>query len=116
MTGMGCFSVVILYVRSAIPACKQMEHDAKFLNAEEAVAMTTLDLGIRNEEYAQVCTSEREKNKGNPGESIPAASKSLVAAKTAYEKAKQAVEAAKLAATMEGVKAFKLYKNLLSDE
>ena len=57
-----------------------------------------------------VCASshpEEKKNKGNPGEGVPAASKSLVAAKTAYDKAKQAVEAAKLTATMEGVKAFK---------
>jgi len=39
-----------------------------------------------------------------------------VAAKMAYEKAKLAVEAAKLTITMEGVKAFKLYGNLLSNE
>ena len=75
-----------------------------------------LDLDIEKEEYAQVRTLEKRKNKGNPGESIPAASESLVAAKTAYKKAKQAVEAVKLAATMEGAKAFKLYGNLLSDE
>jgi len=66
-------------------------------------------LEIKKEEYAQVRASERKKNKGNPGESVPAASESLVAAKTAYKKAKQAVEATNLAATMEGVKAFKLY-------
>jgi hypothetical protein len=59
---------------------------------------------------------ERIKNKGNPGESIPAASESVVAAKSAYKKAKQAVEATKLAAMMEGVKAFELYGNLLSNE
>jgi len=57
----------------------------------------------------QVCTSERKKNKGNTGESVTAVSESLVAAKTAYKKAKWAVEAMKLATTMEGVKAFKLY-------
>ena len=50
-----------------------MEHDIKFLNAKEAVATATLDLDIRKEEYAQVCSSERKKNKGNPGESVPAA-------------------------------------------
>ena len=73
-------------------------------------------LHIQKEEYAQVCTSERKKNKGNPGEGVPAASESLVAAKTAYDKAKQAVESAKLTATMEGAKACKLYPNLLYDE
>jgi hypothetical protein len=56
---------------------------------------------IKKEEYAQIRTSERKKNKGNLGEGVSAASESLVAAKTAYDKAKQAVEAAKLAATME---------------
>ena len=64
----------------------------------------------------QLYTLEREKNKGNPGESVPAASKSLVAAKTAYKKAKQAVEAVKLAAASEGANAFKLCGNLLFNE
>ena len=36
----------ILHVRSAIHACKQMEHDVKLLNAEEAVATAILDLDI----------------------------------------------------------------------
>jgi len=89
----------ILHVRSAIHACKQMEHDVEFLNAKEAVAMAILDLDIRQEKYAQVRTSERKKNKGNLGEGIAATSESLVAAKTAYDKAKQAVEAAKLTTT-----------------
>jgi hypothetical protein len=40
----------------------------------------------------------------------------LVAAKVAYEKALNAIETAKLAVTMAGVKLFKLYRNLLSDE
>ena len=53
---------------------------------------------------------------GNPGEGIPAASESLVAVKTAYDKAKQAVEAMKLAAMTEILKAFVLHGNLLSDE
>ena len=57
-----------------------------------------------------------KKNKGNPGEYVPAASESLVAFKTACDKAKQAVEAVKLPATTEGAKAFKLYGNLLSNE
>ena len=93
-----------------------MEHDVKCQNTKEAVANANLDLEIKKEEYAQVRTSEKRKNKGKPGEGVPAASESLVAAKTAYEKAKQAVEAAKLASTTEGAKAFKLYGNLLSDE
>jgi hypothetical protein len=64
----------------------------------------------------QVHSSERKKNKGNQGEGIPAASESLVAAKSAYKKAKQAVEATKLTATTEGAKPFELYGNLLSNE
>jgi hypothetical protein len=106
----------ILHVPSTIHACKQMEHDVKYLNAEEAITMANLDLDIKKEEHMQVRTSERKKNKGNPGEGIPAASKSLVAAKPAYDKAKQAVEAVKLVATTEIVKAFELYRNLLSYE
>jgi hypothetical protein len=44
----------ILHVRPAIHAYKQMEHNVKFLNAKEAVAMVNLDLDIKKEEYAQV--------------------------------------------------------------
>jgi len=106
----------ILHVCSAIDACKQMELDIKFENTEEAVTMATLVLDVRKEEYVQVRTSERKKNKGNPGEGTPAASKSIVAAKTACDKAKQAEEATKLTVMTEGVKAFELYGNLLSDE
>ena len=106
----------ILHVRSAIHACKQMEHDVKFSNAKETVATAILDLEIKKEEYAQVRASERKKDKGNPGERVPAAVESLAAAKTAYQKAKQAVEAAKLAVTTKGVKVFKLNGNLLSNE
>jgi hypothetical protein len=36
----------ILHVHSAIHACKQMEHDVKFLIVKEAVAMVILDLDI----------------------------------------------------------------------
>jgi hypothetical protein len=93
-----------------------MEHDMNFSKAKEAVTTATLDLEIRKEEYTQVHSTERKKNKGNPGEGIPATSDSLAAAKTAYEQAKQAVEAAKLAAATEGAKPFELYGNLLSDE
>ena len=93
-----------------------MEHDVKYLNAEKAVAIANLDLDIEKQEYAQVCTLERKKNKGNPGEGVHATSESLVAAKSAHKKAKQAVDAAKLAATTEGAKALELYGNLFSDE
>ena len=81
----GTPTLFVLHVRSAIHECKQMEHDVKFSSAKEAVATAPLGLEIKKEEYAQVCNSEIKKNKGNPGESIPAASESLVAAKTAYE-------------------------------
>jgi hypothetical protein len=93
-----------------------MEHDIKFSRAEEAAANAILDLEIKKEEYAQVCSLERKKTKGNPGEGIPAASESLVAAKSAYKKAKQAVESVKLTTTTEIAKAFELYGNLLSNE
>ena len=61
-------------------------------------------------------TPLRKKAKGNKGEAIPADSESLTLAKAEYDKAAQAVAAAKLAITMEGVKAFELYGNLLSDK
>jgi hypothetical protein len=76
----------ILHMRSAIHTCKQMEHDIKFSKAEETVANAIFDLEIKKEEYAQVCSSERKKTKGNKGESVPAACESLVAAKLAYKK------------------------------
>jgi len=38
-----------------------MEHDVKYLNAEEAVAMANLDLDIKKEVYAQARTLERKK-------------------------------------------------------
>jgi len=75
-----------------------------------------LDFEIKKEEYVQVRSLERKKTKGNQGESIPAASESLMAAKSAYKKAKQAVEATKLATAMEIVKTLELYGNLLSNE
>jgi len=46
----------ILHVRSAIHTCKQMKHDIKFSRAEEAVANAILNLEIKKEEYAQVCS------------------------------------------------------------
>ena len=45
-----------LHVRSAIHACKQMEHDLKFSNAKEAVATVLLDLEIKK---GRVCTSSQ---------------------------------------------------------
>jgi hypothetical protein len=93
-----------------------MEHDVKISKTEEAVANATLDLEIRKEEYAQVCSAEKKKSKGNTGEGIPAPSESLVAAKSAYENAKQVLETAKLAAATDRQKPFERYGNLLSDE
>ena len=46
----------ILHVRAAIHACKQMEHDVKCQDAEEAVETAIMDLDIKKEEYAKVCT------------------------------------------------------------
>ena len=59
--------------------------------------------------------AQRKKAKGNKGEHTPAASKSLMAAKSAYEIAAKAIYAMKLAVTMEGAKAIELYGNLLSN-
>jgi hypothetical protein len=75
-----------------------------------------LNLEIMKDVYAQVRNSERRKAKGNKRERALAASDSLEAAKLAYKKATHAVDATKLAIMMEGVKAFKLYGNLLSNE
>jgi hypothetical protein len=54
-------------------------------------------------------TTQRKKAKGNKGESAPAASKSLVAAKLAYKKAAHAVDITKLTITTERAKPFKHY-------
>jgi hypothetical protein len=51
----------ILHVCAAIHACKQMEHDVKYQNTEEAIANANLDLEIKKEEYAQVRTSEKRR-------------------------------------------------------
>ena len=53
----------VLHVKSLIHTCKQMEHDVNFSKAKEAVANATLDLEIREEEYVQVCSTEK-KTKG----------------------------------------------------
>ena len=106
----------LLHVRAAIHACKQMELDANFTRAQEAVSTAELNLEIAKESYATVRSSEKKKAKGNKGEATPGDSESLALAKAVYEKAMQAVASAKLTVTTEGAKAFKLYGNLLSDE
>jgi hypothetical protein len=63
-----------------------MEHDVKSSSAEVVVATALLDLEIKMEEYAQVRSSGRKKNKENSGESVPAAFESIVAAKSAHKK------------------------------
>jgi len=50
----------ILHARSAIHTCKQMEHDVKFSEAEEALANTILDLEIEKDKYVQVQSSEKK--------------------------------------------------------
>ena len=106
----------LLHVRAAIHACKQMELDANFTRAQEAVSTAELNLEIAKESYATVRSSEKKKAKGNKGEATPGDSESLALAKADYEKAMQAVASAKLTVTTEGAKAFELYGNLLSDE
>jgi hypothetical protein len=93
-----------------------MELDAKLSKAQEAVTNAECDLEIAKETYAQVCSSEKKKAKGNKGETMPADSEPLALAKADHEKAAQAVAATKFAITIEGAKAFELYANLLSNE
>ncbi len=64
-----------------------------------AVTTVELDANLVMIEYAQVCSSEKKKNKGKSEGTIPD-SEALVAAKVNYEKALKAIEAAKLAITM----------------
>ena len=59
---------------------------------------------------------EKEDERERRRQFFPAASKLLVAAKSAYKKAAQALDVAKLAVMMEGAKAFDLCRNLLSNE
>ena len=87
-----------------------------FSKTQGAVTNVECDLEIAKEANAQVCSSEKEKVKVNKGEAILANSESLALAKSDYKKATQAVAAAKLAVTMEGAKAFKLYGNLPSNK
>ena len=54
----------VLHVRSAIHACKQMEHDVKYLNAKEAVTTANLDLDIKKEEYVQFVPQRERRTKG----------------------------------------------------
>jgi len=61
----------ILHVHSAIHTCKQMEHDVKFSRAEEAVATAMLNLDILKDEYAQVCNSEKKRQKGTKEKAYP---------------------------------------------
>ena len=60
-------------------------------------------------------TTWRKKAKGNKWESTSAASNSVEAAKSAYQKVTHAVDASKTSHTMEGAKVFELYWNLLSN-
>jgi hypothetical protein len=94
-----------------------MEHDINFSKANRLLQMQHLTWRSRRRSMRKF-TTQRKKTKGNKGESVPAASESVVAVKSAYEKAKQDVDTAKLAITMamEGAKAFEFYGNLLSGE
>jgi hypothetical protein len=106
----------LLHVRTAIHVCKQLGLDANFADTEKAVTTVELDAKLAKTECAQVRSSEKKKNKGNKSEGTIPDSGALIAAKATYEKALKAIEAAKLIITMEGVKPFELYGNLLSDE
>ena len=49
------------HVRAAIHACKQMELDANFIRAQDAVTTAELNLEMAKESYAMVCNSEKKK-------------------------------------------------------
>jgi len=61
----------ILHVCSAIHSCKQMEHDVNFSKAKEAFANAILDLETKKDEYAQVCNSEKKRQKGTKEKAHP---------------------------------------------
>ena len=90
--------------------------DANFANTKKAVKTTELDAEVTKTEYAQVCSSEKKKNKGNKSEGTIPDSNILASAKAKYKKTTKAVEAVTLAVTMEGANAFQFYGNLLLDE
>ena len=96
--------------------CKQMGLDTNFAGTDKAVTTSKLDTNLVKTEYAQVCSYERKKNKGNKLEGAIPNSKALVATKANYEKAVNAVEAVKLDVNTEGAKPFELHRNLLSNE
>ena len=102
-------------MRTTIHTCKQMELDANFTRAQDAVTTAELNLEMAKESYATVHNSKK-KAKGNKGEAVPADSESLALTKVDYKKAVRALSSAKLTVMMEGAKAFELYGNILSDK
>eukprot|EP00804_Cyclotella_cryptica_P017469 CCRYP_017392-RA/>CCRYP_017392-RA protein AED:0.39 eAED:0.38 QI:0/0/0/1/1/1/2/0/220 len=105
---------LLLHVRSAIHACKQMGLDTSFAEAERAVETAKLDAEIAKGEYAQLHNSKKKKM-GNKRDS-PGTTTDPAEAKAFYDKALKALEAAKFAITTVGANPFELYGNLLSDK
>jgi hypothetical protein len=101
----------ILHGHSASHACKQMEHGINFSKAKEAVANAILDLELKKDEYMQVCNSEK-RQKGTKEKAYPLPAIAPSGCKVSLQKATQALDDAKLAITMGGAKAFKLYGDL----
>ena len=54
---------VLLHVRAAIYACKQMELDVNFSRAQEAVTTEELNLDVTKEAYVQVRTSKKKRQR-----------------------------------------------------
>ena len=106
----------LLHVRTTIHMCKQMGLDMNFAHAEKAVTTAELDVELAKTEYAQICSSEKKKNMGSKSEGIIPDSDALTSTKANRQKTVKAIEATKLAVTMEGVKTFELYRNLISGE
>ncbi len=61
----------MLHVCSPIHTCKQMEHDIKFCEVKETVAIVTLNLEIVKAKYAQVHNLERIMTKETNEEAHP---------------------------------------------
>ena len=58
----------LLYVCSAIHACRQMGLDASFTNAAKTITTIELEAELVKSKYVHVCNSEKKKTKDNKGE------------------------------------------------
>ena len=57
----------LLHIHTVFHSCKQMGLDTNIGNAKKAGAIVELDAELTKTEYAQVCSSEKKRNKDNKG-------------------------------------------------